>query len=167
VLTAANVRLAERAAAGLFRRDLLYRLVALTIDLPTLMERGDDVVLLARHFLRSEAAREGRSVPALPAEVARVLMNHSWPGNVRELQNEITRLVVLAGSGPIRVEHLSPGVAGASARPMRMLSDARAAFERDLIAQTLPMYDGNRSRAACALGISRQALVTKIRQLGL
>jgi DNA-binding NtrC family response regulator len=167
VLTAANVRLAERAAGGLFRRDLMWRLVTLTIDLPTLRERGDDVVLLARHFLRAEAAREGRPVPALPAEVARMLMAHGWPGNVRQLQIEMTRLLVRAGAGPIRLEHLSPEVAGEASPPTRMLSDARAALERSLIAQTLPMYDGNRSRAACALGISRQALVTKIRQLGL
>jgi DNA-binding NtrC family response regulator len=167
VLTAANVRLAERASAGLFRQDLMYRLVALTIELPTLRERGQDVALLARHFLRSEAAREGRPAPALPGEVARALVAYGWPGNVRELQNEMRRLVVLAGPGPIRVEHLSPRVAGRASPPSRMLSDARTAVERDLIAQTLPMYDGNRSRAACALGISRQALVTKIRQLGL
>jgi DNA-binding NtrC family response regulator len=167
VLTAANVRLAERAAAGSFRPDLMYRLVALTIDLPSLRERGDDVVLLARHFLRLEAAREGRPAPALPPDVARIVMAYGWPGNVRELQNEMRRLVVLAGAGPIRAEHFSSTVVAVGAPPSRMLSDARTAVERDLIAQPLPMYDGNRSRAACALGISRQALVTKIRQLGL
>ena len=166
-VTAANADLEQRVAAGLFREDLLFRLTVVTLKLPPLRERGDDVLILARHFLRSLAAREGQPVPALPRSVAEALRRYAWPGNVRELASEMHRLVLRAGGGPIRATHLSPRILGRALPAAGSLRSARAAFEREFISGVLPRYGGNRTRAACALGITRQALVTKMRQLGL
>jgi DNA-binding NtrC family response regulator len=166
ILTAANQRLRDRVAAGSFREDLFYRLCDVTIELPPLRERGDDVLLLARHFLRRAAEREGLPVGSLPAAVAERLRRHTWPGNVRELEREMHRLVVSAGRGPLRPEHLSFG-SSKSVAPGGALREARRAFERDLLARTLAQHSGNKARAAWTLGISRQALVAKCRALGL
>jgi DNA-binding NtrC family response regulator/tetratricopeptide (TPR) repeat protein len=165
IVSAANAGLAERVRAGRFREDLMYRLTDFTLMLPPLRERGDDVLLLARHFLKSAADENELAVPSLPAELARALRSYAWPGNVRQLRGEMRRLVVLGGGGPLSVQQLSFG--GEPVPRQLPLREARAAFERELIARNLRGHAGNRSRTAAALGISRQALVVKIRQLGL
>jgi DNA-binding NtrC family response regulator/tetratricopeptide (TPR) repeat protein len=161
VLSAANVRLSERVGERLFREDLLYRLAGLTLDVPPLRERGDDVVELARHLLRQAASREGRDCPGLGSEIVAELRRHSWPGNIRELENVINQLVVMAAGGPLRREQLAIASAGMRQRPD--LRSGRAIFERELVARTLSQHGGNRTHAAAALGISRQALLLKIR----
>jgi DNA-binding NtrC family response regulator len=167
ILSAANVDLEQRVAARAFREDLMYRLRPLVLALPPLRERGGDVLVLARHFLRLAAQREGVAPPVLPADVSRALASHAWPGNVRELENEISRLVVLAGRGPILREHLSPRLCETAADPRSRLRDARQRFEREFVARALSRNGGNRTRTACELGLTRQALVSKIRRLGL
>jgi two-component system response regulator AtoC len=167
VLSAANVDLERRVAAGLFREDLMYRLRPIVLALPPLRERGGDVLLLARHFLRLAAQREGVPAPLLPAEVVKALSSYAWPGNVRELENEMSRLVVLAGRGEVRREHLSARLGEAAADPRSCLRDARQRFERDFVGRALARNDGNRTRTAGELGLTRQALVAKIRRLGL
>jgi len=167
VLSAANVDLDRRVAAGLFREDLMYRLRPIVLALPPLRERGDDVLILARHFLRAAAQRERAPVPVLPLEVVKDLARYGWPGNVRELENEMSRLVVLAGRAPLRREHLSPRIRAASPDPRSGLREARRGFEREFVARALSRNDGNRTRTACELGVTRQALVAKIRRLGL
>jgi two-component system response regulator AtoC len=167
ILSAANVDLERRAAAAQFREDLMYRLRPIVLALPPLRERGGDVLVLARHFLRLAAQREGLAPPALPPDVARALASYAWPGNVRELENEMSRLVVLAGRGPILREHLSPRLCDAVADPRSRLRDARDRFEREFVARALSRNGGNRTRTACELGLTRQALVSKIRRLGL
>ena len=147
--------------------DLMYRLRPIVLALPPLRERGGDVLVLARHFLRLAAQREGLAPPALPAEVARALAAYAWPGNVRELENEMNRLVVLAGRGPILRQHLSPRLSEPVADPRSPLRDARARFEREFVARALSRNGGNRTRTACELGVTRQALVSKIKRLGL
>jgi DNA-binding NtrC family response regulator len=168
VLSAANVDLERRVAGGLFREDLMYRLRPIVLALPPLRERGGDVRLLARHFLRLAAEREALPPPLLPADVVRALVSYAWPGNIRELENEISRLVVLAGRGPILLEHLSRRVAEAAAPDVRScLRDARQRFEREFVGRALSRNGGNRTRTAMELGLTRQALVSKIRRLGL
>jgi DNA-binding NtrC family response regulator len=125
------------------------------------------VLVLARHFVRQAAQREGQTPPALPLEVARALAAYTWPGNVRELENEMSRLVVLAGRGPVLREHLSPRLCEPVADPRSRLREARERFEREFVARALSRNDGNRTRTACELGLTRQALVSKIRRLGL
>jgi DNA-binding NtrC family response regulator len=167
ILSAANVDLERRVATGHFREDLMYRLRPIVLALPPLRERGEDVLVLARHFVRLAAQREGLTPPALPAEVARALASYSWPGNVRELENEMSRLVVLAGHGPILREHLSTRLSESAADPRSRLRDARQRFEREFVARALSRNGGNRTRTAGELGLTRQALVSKIRRLGL
>lgn len=167
ILSAANVDLERRVATGQFREDLMYRLRPIVLALPPLRERDGDVLVLARHFVRLAAQREGRTPPALPAEVARALASYAWPGNVRELENEMGRLVVLAGRGPILREHLSPRLCEPVADPRSRLRDARHRFEREFVARALSRNGGNRTRTAAELGLTRQALVSKIRRLGL
>jgi DNA-binding NtrC family response regulator len=167
VLSAANVDLERRVAAGLFREDLLYRLRPIILALPPLRERGGDVLLLARHFVRLAAQREGRPAPLLPPDVVKALVSYSWPGNIRELENEMSRLVILAGRAEVGREHLSPRVGESVVEPRSGLRDARRRFEREFVARALSRNGGNRTRTAGELGVTRQALVAKIRRLGL
>jgi DNA-binding NtrC family response regulator len=167
ILSAANVDLERRVASGHFRDDLMYRLRPIVLALPPLRERGEDVLVLARHFVRLAAQRDGLTPPVLPSEVARALASYPWPGNVRELENEMSRLVVLAGRGPILREHLSTRLSESAADPRSRLRDARQRFEREFVARALSRNGGNRTRTAGELGLTRQALVSKIRRLGL
>jgi DNA-binding NtrC family response regulator len=166
-VTAANVTLEERAAAGELRKDLMYRLNRIVLILPPLRERGADISLLARHVLKAEAAKAGVPAPSLPAEVVRALEGYAWPGNVRELENEMGRIVLRAGRGPVGREHLSPALLGPPAAAGAALKHAVFAFEREHIARALARHGGNRARTACSLGLTRQALVAKISRLGI
>jgi transcriptional regulator with GAF, ATPase, and Fis domain len=113
VLAATNKDLVAMCRAGTFREDLFYRLNVITITLPPLRERPGDVPLLARHILTGVAKEMGRAIELSPAALA-ALERWSWPGNVRELQNELQRAAVFA-KGAIRVEDLSPRIAGSAA----------------------------------------------------
>lgn len=168
VLTATNADLEERVRSGAFREDLLYRLSVVTLRLPPLRERGEDVLLLARHFLRRAAEREGAPQAELPADVARVLVRHGWPGNVRELENEMSRLLVLSGPGPLSAANLSARVRGGDGPATRFsLRDAVRGFEREFVRGALHAHGGSRARTALALGLTRQALLNKLRRLGI
>jgi transcriptional regulator with PAS, ATPase and Fis domain len=167
VITAANAPLEELVRRNAFREDLMYRLDGIVLTLPPLRERGDDVLLLARYFLQQAAAREGRPAPGLRPEVLRQLEAWDWPGNVRELENEMQRLVVMAGAGPARLEHLSPRVQARRSASRGSLRLAVLAAEREAIREALSRQAGNRTRAASHLGITRQALLGKMKRLGL
>jgi DNA-binding NtrC family response regulator/tetratricopeptide (TPR) repeat protein len=167
VLTASNARLEDRVANRTFRADLMYRLAVEVLDLPPLRERGEDLVLLARHFLAQAATREGRPVPLLSGEATRLLATHQWPGNVRELDNVMQRSLLRAGRGPVRAEHLTIELKGPAPRPRSSLREAVQAFERSYISASLARNGGNRARTALELGLTRQGLVAKIPRLGL
>jgi transcriptional regulator with PAS, ATPase and Fis domain len=145
----------------------MYRLNAIVLTLPPLRERGEDVLLLARHFLKQAAAREARPAPALRPELVRLLEAWDWPGNVRELENEMQRLVVMAGLGPATVEHLSARLQARAASAPGSLRQALQGMERDVIREALERHAANRSRTASHLGITRQALLGKMKRLGL
>lgn len=167
IVTASNVELERRVVAGLFREDLMYRLNVVVLTLPPLRERGEDLRRLARHFLRLAAEREGIPAPTLTAEVAEALARYPWPGNIRELENEMSRLVVFAGRGPLEAGQLSPRLVGERRPALSSLREAQLTFEREHIARSLASHAGNRARTAVALGITRQALVAKIRRLAI
>jgi transcriptional regulator with AAA-type ATPase domain/tetratricopeptide (TPR) repeat protein len=161
VITAANRPL------DALRPDLVFRIRELLLALPPLRARGDDLLLLSRHFLEVEARKAHRAVPVLRPQAVRALQAHAWPGNVRELQGEMRCAIALAGGGPIGPEHLFVGRAVSSTPEVQTtLRHALSAFERDYITATLTAHGGNRSQAARALGISRQTLLTKTRDLG-
>jgi len=168
VISAANADLEARVAEGRFREDLLFRLNVLSIRLPPLRDRGDDVLILARHFLRLAAGRDARPVPSLTPAVARALERYAWPGNVRELENEMARLVAMAAGEPLRPQQLSQKVqdGGADKAPATRLREALLHFERDVLRNALDRRGGNRLRTAEDLGITRQALLGKMERLG-
>ena len=167
VVSATHRGLEEAVAAGGFRADLYYRLNAVRLRLPALRERGADVLLLARHFLARAAAAAGVEPPGIDPELAARLLRHRWPGNVRELANGCAYAVRVAGArGVARCAHwpetrevVGPGGAGLHA-------ETRALEERRL-RETLARTRGNKSRAARALGLSRQGLLKKLRRYGL
>jgi DNA-binding NtrC family response regulator len=167
VITAANARLDELARRKLFREDLMYRLDAIVLTLPPLRERAGDVALLARHFLKQAAAREGKPAPALRPELLRRLEAWHWPGNVRELENEMQRLVVMAGAVPALAEHLSPRLQARRGPGAGSLRLTLQTAEREAIRGALSRHEGNRSRTASHLGVTRQALLGKMKRLGL
>ena len=151
---------------GEFREDLFYRVNVINLVVPALRERREDIPLLIEHFLEKSSRDRGK-----PRRLSRScldrLMNHDWPGNVRELENEIERLVVLAGDAKVLGEEmLSPRIlAGSlahSASEQTSLKAARAGVERDLIAEVLARHRGNKTRAAEELGVSRRSLIRKV-----
>jgi DNA-binding NtrC family response regulator len=167
VISATNVDLARRVREGRFRQDLWFRLNGETITVPPLRERGTDVLALARHFLREQAAGRGGAMPVLTREVEAALRGHSWPGNVRELQNEMRRLGVRAAGREAGIEDLSPALRQAPARRAGTLRAALRRCETELVQEALERHGGILARAAADLGISRQALWVKARRLGL
>jgi transcriptional regulator with PAS, ATPase and Fis domain len=174
LIAATHRDLRAEVRAGRFREDLWFRLHVVPVALPPLRDRGDDVVLLARHFLDHFNAHHGRVFMLTPEhEVA--LRRHSWPGNVRELANAMERAVVLsdgedlamdleeAGSGAIMVRESSGGfVAGGSA-----VRDRRRQAERAVILAALESSRWNKTQAAASLGISRRGLLYKIKEYGI
>lgn len=167
ILSATNVDLALRVAQDRFRQDLWFRLWEERVVIPPLRERAGDVRLLARHFLRREAGRQRRACPVLSPEVDEVLERYSWPGNVRQLEREMRRLVVIAEGVPVEPGHLSAEIREAAVTRRRgCLRGALHAFERDFLRHALERHGGVRTAAAAELGITRQALLNKMRRLG-
>jgi transcriptional regulator with GAF, ATPase, and Fis domain len=167
IVSATHKNLRQEVAAGHFRADLYYRLDVLRVHLPPLRERGDDVVLLAEHFLEKCAARAGKPLAGLTPRAARALSEHPFPGNVRELENEIERAVAQAKPGDaIDLELLSSDAVGDGGGGGSLREKLRR-VERRLITQELLTNDGNRTHSAAKLGISVRALQKKIRSLGI
>ncbi len=166
-LAATNRDLEQDVAAGRFREDLLYRLNVVTVDLPPLSERPDDILPLFYHFLNQATEQAGRPAPQVSPRLERVLQSHTWPGNIRELENEAKRLVaVTPADEPITVDRLSPRLTRkqdtASPTPASL-----AEHEKELIELHLRLAKGNRTHAAQSLGISREGLRKKMKRLGL
>jgi two-component system response regulator HupR/HoxA len=173
VISATHRSLDQGVGSGGFRADLLYRLNAVRLRLPPLRERGDDVLLLARHFLARAAARLGEPPPEVSDALAGSLLRYPWPGNVRELQNNCAYAVTVAGArGAVGPEHWpDPAWAPAAAHPeggavYGLHAETRALEERRL-RETLERTRWNKSRAARALGLSRQGLYKKLQRYGL
>ncbi len=174
LLCASHQDLAELVRGGRFREDLFYRVNVLTLALPPLRQRREDVPLLAGTLLARAAREANRSAPHLSHEVLAALASYDWPGNVRELENEMRRVLLLAEDS-VQLAHLSPSVmerrpgAGAGAPAPLVVGDLRSAverFERSAIDEALRRAGGNKSRAAKELGISRFALQRKLEKFG-
>jgi DNA-binding NtrC family response regulator len=159
---------------GKFRSDLFYRLTGVSVQLPPLRRRRDDIPLLVVHFLRKYATVFNRSEMTLSDRVMQLLIEHPWPGNIRQLENVIKRIVALEneelGIVDLKTSPILPSVLHASvAEPSRSLKAAsRAASrqaERELILRTLERTHWNRKRAAEALQISYKSLLFKLKQI--
>ncbi len=164
VLAATHRDLGAMVAQGAFREDLYYRLAVVTLEIPPLRERPEDIPALAAHLLGRQA--EGRSV-RMDRKALSALGRQSWPGNVRQLQNELSRALVLADD-VIRLEHLACASPAGEAEPVGDL-DLRGQvgiLERKLIRRALDQAGGNQTRAAKLLGVSRYGLQKMIKRLG-
>jgi len=155
VLAATHRDLEAKVEQGLFRQDLYYRLRVVEITLPPLCERPEDIPLLAMHFLRKASFELHRPELRLADDALAALLQHDWPGNVRELENCITRAAVLATGGTIRPENL--GLNGREPDATRGFPTLEA-LEAEHVARALALTDGNRTRAAEILGISKPRL---------
>jgi two-component system C4-dicarboxylate transport response regulator DctD len=157
IVAATKADLAEASRDGRFRADLYFRLAVVTIDLPPLRARREDVPLLFDAFVEQAASRHGREPPAIPDGLVRDLMAYGWPGNIRELRNVAERHVLGIGI---------PLGSAATDRPVP-LAEAVDAFERTLIGEELARQNGNVVKTAKLLGIPKSTLFDKIRKLGL
>jgi len=170
VIAATHRNLEQAVAAGKFREDLFYRLQVLVIQVPRLIDRPGDVLLLTDHFLERTGREMGRATPGIEPRVMELLERCDWPGNVRQLENAIQRLVLLAGDGTITraLVESDPGLramllAESAAGPVFSLERN----EKQQIEEALRVSDGNRVRAAEMLGISRATIFRKIKTYGL
>jgi two-component system NtrC family response regulator len=167
ILAATNVDLQKAIHEGRFREDLYYRLCVVTIAVPALSERGSDIALLARIFLTKFAEAEKKPLKGFTPQAVEALTTYNWPGNVRELENRIKRAVVMAEGKyvtPANLELKDPSSAEEDASTLRASRDSR---EKDLVRLAMEKVDGNVSRAAAELGISRPTLYQLLARYGL
>jgi len=176
VIAATHRDLEARVSQGRFREDLYYRLYVIPLALPSLRERGEDIMLLAEHFLSHFNERTRSSVSGFSKPARSALMRHAWPGNVRELRNLVERLVVLKPEGVIEAEDLPVNIrGGALARPVNggalalsddgiNLNSAVTEFEKALILQSLEKTKWVKNKAAQLLNLNRTTLVEKIKR---
>jgi transcriptional regulator with GAF, ATPase, and Fis domain len=173
VVSATNRDLGAMVKTGAFRMDLYYRLNSVTIVVPPLRERGEDVTLLAHWLLGEECGRSGRRIPGFTPEALAALKRHGFPGNVRELANEVSRAVALTRDGmPVGREVLSEGLTQGVAGPHERggdtgLREAVGDAERQVVEAALARAGGNFTQAARDLGISRQGLYKMLDRLGI
>ena len=179
ILAATNKDLPDMVGKGAFREDLYYRLNVVSLRLPPLRRRREDIPDLIGHFLRAAAAKRERAARVLSAETLKLLCDYSWPGNVRELKNEIERLEVLSGDLPvIEAGLVSLQIRNAAAPAVKEakdgqedsaagLNEAVEALERKMIGETLRRLKWNKSEASRELGISRSSLIAKVQAYNL
>ena len=164
VVAATNRDLARDVEDGRFRQDLYYRLNVITLVIPPLRERREDVPALARAFVERYAAETKRADLELPDETIEVLRSFDWPGNVRQLKNAIERMVVLAPGSRLGPELLPPEIRGSEADADPSDADASrwkvalADAKRKVLQDALGRYAGNQTRAAEYLGLQRSYL---------
>ena len=183
VLAATHRDLLDMAEQGAFRQDLLYRLNAMTVPIPPLRERREDIVPLARHFLERAAGGSASQVERIGGDAEVLLLAHDWPGNVRELRNAIERAAVIARSDQVDVDDLpeavrrllrpgartppEPEVAPTGPGAREGLRERVRRYEAEMIVEALNRADGHRGRAAEDLGIPLRTLSHKIKVLGI
>lgn len=163
IVSATNRNLTQAVKEGKFREDLFFRIQGVTINLPALRSRGDDIILLANHFLANYAQKENKQIKGFTKASIELLLNYDWPGNVRELENVVARACALAGNEYITEEDL--GIRLAETKTNSKLKNEILETEREYIIRVLEEVGGNRNRAAQKLGISRRTLQYKLKKL--
>ena len=174
VIAASNTNLEQAVVKGTFRSDLYYRFAVITIDIPPLRERKDDIIPLARHFIRLETP-EGSPIPAIAPDTAESLMAYSWPGNVRELENAIKHALTFMSDGDITPDLLPPKIlqharaATAAAAPADAATTGNASLksflkqkEKEYIEHILVAAGGDKAKAADALKVNLSTLYRKL-----
>ncbi len=171
VIAATNQDLGKLVREKKFREDLFFRLNVVTLQLPPLRDRGDDILTLAEHFLAEFCGKARRPVPRLTTAARKKLVGHSWPGNIRELRNMMERLAYLLTGERIDVSDLPfvmpPGNDEQSISLEQTLADATRQFQADFIERQIHRAQGNMTEAAQRLGLHRSNLYRKMKQLGM
>jgi two-component system response regulator HydG len=175
ILSATNRNLEDSIAAGTFRSDLYHRLKVVTINLPRLAERGQDIPLLIDYFMKQFAKRHHKKVDSVSAAARRRLMAYDWPGNVRQLRNVVESMVVVDFDGVLDLDDLPAELAvpsevaddGQAATLASLVGKPLSELERLLIVETLEQTGGNREAAAEMLGIGQRTLYRKIKEYNL
>lgn len=165
VLVATNRNLEEEVKKGRFREDLFYRLNIVTLSVPPLRERKEDIPMLVDYFLRSQSM-DGGWGKAISSDALESLMNYDWPGNVRELANVLERALILCTENTITLKDLPLTVMGKSSKVLKSASTL-GEIERNQIEKTLKELNGNKTKTAKALGISLRNLYRKIEKYGI
>ena len=174
VLSATNRDLEKSVESGSFRTDLYYRLKVVSVDLPGLSERREDIVPLVDYFRRDFAKRHQKTIERIAPTVTKRLFAYNWPGNVRQLRNAVETMVVLDTDGVLDVDDLPPELAdeppapsGASAGPVDLVGQPLQEIEKWAIQQTLRLANGNREETARILGIGARTLYRKLEKYDL
>jgi len=166
IVAATNQDLAEMVKDKRFREDLYYRLNVITVRVPPLRERHEDIRLLAQHYLRVYAAKNGRKLEGFSNEALERLESYKWPGNIRELENLIERTVLLARKDRIDAEDLPEEIAGVKRPPrdaiLELVGTPLAEIEQRLLDETLRITGGNKTQAAKLLGIDVRTVARKL-----
>jgi two-component system, NtrC family, response regulator HydG len=167
VIAATNADLEKAVADGRFRSDLFYRIATVTMAVPPLRDRPEDIPLLIKHFLVRASAEAGKALPELDAETTECFTRYRWPGNIRELQNAIQQAVILCSGGRITRGDLPNRITGEQQSPARLeeLASRRmplAEVERDYSRAVLASVHGHRGEAAAILGVDRKTLARKL-----
>ncbi len=171
LVSATNRRLEEMVADKTFREDLYFRIKGVTIVIPPLRERREDIPLLIHYFMQRAAEEHHKQIDGIRPEAQQLLMSYAWPGNVRELRSVISNMVVLSSEKKLGLENLPTEI-----RPSRIDSQVGMSSlagiklehaEKELIRNTLKMVNGNREQAAKILGIGERTLYRKIKEYGL
>jgi len=165
IISATNKDMKKAIASGEFREDLYYRLNVVSIELPPLRERREDIPLLAQHFLKKFTIENQKEITGFSPEATDFLLKYEWPGNVRELENTIERAVILAQNPSIKMADMSQGnMPLARSAPVR---GNLKEIEKNYILETLTQSQGNYRKTARLLGISRMTLYNKVRTYGI
>jgi transcriptional regulator with PAS, ATPase and Fis domain len=169
ILAATNKDLKREVEHGTFRRDLYYRLDVISLHVPRLADRKDDILLLSLHFLRRISEAQGKHIEAISDEVMDVLLSYEFPGNVRELENIMERAVTLANGPTVEMRHLPVDLQETA----QLLKRPRGEYltleenEREYIEWVLEQVNDNKTRAAEILGIDRVSLWRKLKRFGI
>ncbi len=170
-ISATHRNLEQEVAAGRFRQDLYYRLRIITIEIPPLRRRPEDILVLVNHFLDKYCREMNKPRAFFSPPALELLLKYTWPGNVRELQNEIQRALVLAGGSQVLGEELlSDDIKKSKDRPLPDRWDysrAKAEFEKKFLGEALRHFNFHRARTAAAIGLTRQGLFRLIKKYGL
>ena len=166
IIASSNQDLLKLVSENRFRQDLYYRLHVLPVALPPLRKRQDDIPLLLEHFLQLHAKRKGETTKHLTPAAIDHLTTYHWPGNVRELENLVERICTINPEHTIRLGNLPPLTTIAAQQEQLPLRQATQAFEKQYIQSVLEAAQGNKTEAARRLGIHRNTLLTKTKELG-
>lgn len=166
-VAASNKDISDLISHGEFREDLFYRLNVFPIKLPPLRERRGDIPLLLNHFFKLYAKKSGRPQKTVSQNALKVLMEYDWPGNVREIQNLVERLCTIKQDLLIQLKDITAISISRKKIIGSTLKEAVSSFEKQYIAETLEMVDGNRKKTSEKLGIHRNTLLAKINEYGL